>query len=80
MRVEDGGGGGDLRTQDRVMTDLENEDGSEDEEGAVIGEAPAASVAAPSLTQDSKTGGNIPENVEQEAGSQWSASPSAITG
>lgn len=81
MRVDDGGGGGDLRTQDRVMTDLENEDESEDEEGAVIGKAlePAASASAPSLTQDSETGGNIPENVEKEAGSQGSASPSAVT-
>lgn len=50
MRVDDGGGGGDLRTQDRVMTDLENEVESEDEEGAVIGKAlePAASASAPS--------------------------------
>ena len=66
MRVDEGG---DLRTQDRV-TDLENEDESEDEEGAV-GEAsaPAASAAAPSLTQDW-----VPENVEQEAWGQGSAS------
>ena len=41
--------------------------------------APAASAAARSLTQDSETGGNIPENVQQEAGSQGTTSPSAVT-
>lgn len=41
--------------------------------------APAASAAARSLTQDSETGGNILENVQQEAGSQGTTSLSAVT-